>query len=89
MEPLEIRDRRYRAQQRLETLRKQLPDEDDADGEVSPAVSEEIDELERRIATLQEECPHEHVEEDEEKGLWRCRDCDVRNEIEQKASTPA
>ena len=62
MEPLEIRDRRFRLQQEIKSLDKQ-------------------------IAALQKECPHEHTEEDADKGLWRCRDCHETGELEAIAVT--
>jgi hypothetical protein len=63
LEPLELRDHRYRAQQALGRLK----DEDQA---------EERQALEAKIAHFQEICLHEHAEEVE--GEWRCRDCDLR-----------
>lgn len=57
MEPLEIRDRRYRLQQQIE-------------------------ELQSEIEKLQGECPHEHREEVPDQGVWRCRDCDLRGELD-------
>lgn len=70
MEPLEIRDRRYRAQQRIAEL--------DAEQE-----RDEIEALEEQVRELQSICPHpdEHRQEDEGEGIWRCRDCDLRGEL--------
>jgi len=63
LETLELRDRRYRAQQELKLLK------DDNQAAERKA-------LEEQIAHYQEICPHEHV--DEVEGEWRCRDCDLR-----------
>ncbi len=63
LEPLELRDRRYRAQKALD----QLKDESQA---------EERKALEAEIARYQEICPHEHAEDVE--GEWRCKDCDLQ-----------
>jgi len=63
LETLELRDRRYRAQQALKLL------QDDEQAEERKA-------LEEQIAHYQEICPHEHV--DEVEGEWRCRDCDLQ-----------
>jgi len=63
LEPLELRDHRYRAQKALNLLK----DDDQAD---------ERKALEETIAHYQEICTHEHAEEVE--GEWRCRDCDLR-----------
>jgi len=63
LETLELRDRRYRAQQELNLLK------DDNQAAERKA-------LEEQIAHYQEICPHEHV--DEVEGEWRCRDCDLR-----------
>jgi hypothetical protein len=63
LEPLELRDHRYRAQQALGRLK----NEDQA---------EERQALEAKIAHFQEICLHEHAEE--VAGEWRCRDCDLR-----------
>ncbi len=63
LETLELRDRRYRAQQALDLL------QDDEQAEERKA-------LEEQIAHYQEICPHEHAEEVD--GEWRCRDCDLQ-----------
>lgn len=63
LEALELRDRRYRAQQALNLLK------DDEQ-------SEERQALEAQVARYQEMCAHEHVEEVE--GKWRCKDCDLQ-----------
>lgn len=63
LEPLELRDRRYRAQQALDRLNDESP-------------AEERTALEAEIAHYQEICPHEHAEDVE--GEWRCKDCDLR-----------
>jgi len=63
LETLELRERRYRAQQALKLL------QDDEQTEERKA-------LEEQVAHYQEICPHEHV--DEVEGEWRCRDCDLR-----------
>ena len=63
LEALELRDRRYRAQQALKLL-----GEDDQ--------GEERKALEAQVAHSQEICRHEHVEEVEDQ--WRCRDCDLQ-----------
>lgn len=70
MEPLEIRDRRYRAQQRID----ELDEEQERD---------QIEALEEQVRELQSMCPHpdEHRQEDEDEGIWRCRDCDLRGEL--------
>lgn len=70
MEPLEIRDRRYRLQQRISEL--------DAD-----QAGDQIEALEGQIQELQAICPHpdEHRQEDEGEGVWRCRDCDTRGDL--------
>jgi hypothetical protein len=60
MHPLEIREKRFKLQKALEGLE---------DGPEKAAIEAQIEEIR---AT----CPHEHTEEDEEKG-WRCRDCDL------------
>ena len=65
MHPLEIRETRFRLQQQLAAA------EDEADKAS----------LEARIEELRASCPHEHTEEDPEKG-WRCRDCDTLREPE-------
>lgn len=63
MEPLELRDHRYRAQKALAELK------DDEQSEARTA-------LEAEIAHYQEICTHEHAEEEE--GTWRCKDCDLQ-----------
>jgi len=63
LEPLELRERRYRAQKALNLLK----DESQED---------ERQALESEIAHYQEICDHEHAEEVE--GQWRCRDCDLQ-----------
>ena len=63
LEPLELRDHRYRAQKALTLLK-----DDDA--------AEERKALEEQIAHYQEICAHEHA--DEVDGEWRCRDCDLQ-----------
>jgi len=63
LEPLELRDHRYRAQKALDSLK----DEDPA---------EERQALEAKIAHFQAICAHEHAEEVD--GEWRCRDCDLQ-----------
>ena len=63
LEPLELRDHRYRAQKALNLLK----DDDSA---------EERKALEEQIAHYQEICPHEHA--DDVDGEWRCRDCDLQ-----------
>lgn len=70
MEPLEIRDRRYRLQQRID----ELDAEEDRD---------QIEVLEKQVEELQEICPHpdEHRQEDDDEGIWRCRDCDLRGDL--------
>lgn len=62
LEPLELRDHRYRAQKALGLLK------DDQ--------AEERKALEDAIAHYQEICAHEHAEEVE--GTWRCKDCDLQ-----------
>lgn len=69
MESLELRDRRYRLQKEIESL----------DAETNKG---RIEALQADVRKLQEVCPHEHVEESEEDGLWRCRDCDRQGELE-------
>lgn len=63
LEPLELRDHRYRAQKALNLLK------DDGQADERKA-------LEEQIAHYQEICAHEHV--DDVDGEWRCRDCDLR-----------
>ena len=63
LETLELRDRRYRAQQALKLLTDESP-------------AEERKALEAEIAHYQEICPHERAEEVE--GEWRCKDCDLQ-----------
>ena len=63
LEPLELRDHRYRAQQALSKLSDDSP-------------TEERQALEEQIAHYQEICAHEHAEDVE--GEWRCKDCDLR-----------
>lgn len=58
--PLEIRERRFRLQQRIAEME---------DGP-EKATSQE------QLRLIQETCPHDHPEENPEKG-WRCRDCDL------------
>jgi hypothetical protein len=62
LEPLELRDHRYRAQKALSALK-----EDQA---------EQRKALEEAIAHYQQICAHQHAEEHE--GTWRCRDCDLQ-----------
>ena len=63
LETLELRDRRYRAQQALNSL-------------ADESHAEERQALEAEIAHYQEICPHERAEEVE--GVWRCKDCDLQ-----------
>ena len=63
LETLELRDRRYRAQQALNLL-------------TDESSAEERKALEAEIAHYQEICPHERAEELE--GEWRCKDCDLQ-----------
>lgn len=63
LEPLELRDRRYRAQKALNLLKS----EEDAAERAT---------LEEEIAHYQEICVHEHAEDVE--GQWRCKDCDLQ-----------
>ena len=63
LEPLELRDHRYRAQKALNLLK------DDSQADERKA-------LEEQIAHYQEICAHEHA--DEVDGEWRCRDCDLQ-----------
>ena len=63
LEPLELRDHRYRAQKALNLLK------DDGQADERKA-------LEEQIAHYQEICAHEHV--DDVDGEWRCRACDLR-----------
>lgn len=69
MEPLIIRDRRYRLQTQLQAL--------DAESQQSEARA-----LEEEIEELQRICPHEHREDSTEEGIWRCRDCDLSGQLE-------
>lgn len=69
MEPLIIRDRRYRFQKQLGAL----------DAESQQA---EIQALEAEIEELQRICTHEHREDSAEQGIWRCRDCDLSGQLE-------
>ena len=81
MHPLEIRETRFKLQKELDGLE---------DGPDKAAV-------EAQIEQIRADCPHEHTEEDEEKG-WRCRDCDLLKppppkpeepeQIEESAETP-
>ncbi len=63
LEPLELRDHRYRAQKALNLLK-------------GDDQAEEREALEEKIVHYQEICRHEHAEEAE--GVWRCRDCDLQ-----------
>lgn len=79
LEPLELRDRRYRAQKALSSLKDDAP-------------ADERSALEAEIAHYQEICAHEHTEEGE--GQWRCKDCDLQKttaapEPEPVAEAPA
>ncbi|MFQ5741700.1 MAG: hypothetical protein ACE5JX_22095 [Acidobacteriota bacterium] len=69
METLELRDRRYRLQQRINAL--------DAE-----AKKQEIRDLEAEVSRLQAACPHEHREEEPEQGIWRCKDCDLQGSLD-------
>ncbi len=72
MHPLEIREKRFKLQKALEGLE---------DGPEKAA-------LEAQIEEIRSTCPHEHAEEDEEKG-WRCRDCDLLREPEPRPEEEA
>lgn len=74
LEPLELRDRRYRAQKTLSSLKDDAPDE-------------ERSALEAEIAHYQEICSHEHTEEVD--GQWRCKDCDLQKTVATPEPEPA
>lgn len=63
LEPLELRDDRYRAQKTLDLLKDE-------------SQIEERKALEEKIAHYQEICPHQHTQEVD--GEWRCKDCDLQ-----------
>ena len=69
LQPLEIRERRYHLQKEIESLDRE-------------SMKEQIAELEAGVRELQAICPHEHPEEAPDEGIWRCRDCDLRRELE-------
>lgn len=73
MEPLELRDHRYRAQKALKALKDDAP-------------AEERKALEDQIAHYQEICPHEHAEDVD--GEWRCKDCDLQKTTAQPEPEP-
>lgn len=73
MEPLELRDHRYRAQKALGALKEDAP-------------ADERKALEDEIAHYQEVCRHEHAEEVE--GEWRCKDCDLQKTTKQPEPEP-
>ncbi len=74
LEPLELRDHRYRAQKALNLLK------DDSQADERKA-------LEEQIAHYQEICAHEHA--DEVDGEWRCRDCDLQKTTAEPEPEPA
>lgn len=75
MEPLSLRDRRFWLQKQISSL--------DAD-----SMQEQIQALEAEVGDLQRICQHTHREDAPDQGIWRCRDCDLRGELEGSAAEP-
>ncbi len=69
MEPLTLRDRRFWLQKEIKSL--------DAD-----SMQEQIQALEAEVRDLQRICPHAHREDSSDQGIWRCRDCDLQEDLE-------
>jgi len=75
MEPLTLRDRRFWLQKEIKSL--------DAD-----SMQEQIQALEAEVRDLQRICPHAHREDAPDQGMWRCRDCDLQEDLEGGAAEP-
>jgi ribosomal protein L37AE/L43A len=75
MEPLILRDRRFWLQKQISTL--------DAE-----SMQEQIQALEAEVEDLQRICQHVHREDAQDQGIWRCRDCDLQEELEVGAEEP-
>ncbi len=75
MEPLTLRDRRFWLQKEIKSL--------DAD-----SMQEQIQALEAEVRDLQRICPHAHREDSTDQGIWRCRDCDLQEDLEGGAAEP-